>query len=188
MDCRYRFSSKCYGFMYNSENKFCIPCGGISAYKSTPDESEGYFYFIDNDCESYVDFKQYNYIRYSEYQVQQDYDTARKTCRCVDSQLMVADTYERWASYKFFQKTNNEYWLGMDDIATEGTYVWSDGRIVATEWMNLAFSKTKPFGDGDCIYRVPNTDSADDTDCSRNLSYICEQPQYVKCGLFLITP
>ncbi|KAK6978393.1 macrophage mannose receptor 1, partial [Biomphalaria glabrata] len=67
---------------------------------------------------------QYNYIRYSEYQVQQDYDTARKTCRCVDSQLMVADTYERWASYKFFQKTNNEYWLGMDDIATEGTYTF----------------------------------------------------------------
>uniref|UniRef100_A0A2C9LZ21 C-type lectin domain-containing protein n=1 Tax=Biomphalaria glabrata TaxID=6526 RepID=A0A2C9LZ21_BIOGL len=171
------FGIQCYGFLYDQNSHYCIPTGGISAFTPRPNETEGDFYFL-GGCKAYVDFKPYNYIRYADITFQQDYFTARRTCECLDARLMAADTVDKWVWFLGFTGNSYTYWLGLDDLKEENNFVWADGQTIKPEIKEQIFTKGKPDGDGDCVFRVTFTSFMDDADCNRNLTSICEQLQF----------
>lgn len=74
--------------------------------------------------------------------------------------------------------TYNRTWIGLNDITTEGSYVWvADGSVLGSynDW-----GPSQPAGTGalDCISRNDSTLSGKwyDTDCSTTAEAICEKP------------
>ena len=80
-------------------------------------------------------------------------------------------------------------WIGMNDKAEEGTYVWEDGTEVKS-WGNMNFFNGGPFGDGeDCMALNPADKQWHDYKCSvtgfsatiwplknDKLPFICQYP------------
>nr|XP_061839307.1 lectin BRA-3-like [Nerophis lumbriciformis]XP_061839308.1 lectin BRA-3-like [Nerophis lumbriciformis]XP_061839309.1 lectin BRA-3-like [Nerophis lumbriciformis]XP_061839310.1 lectin BRA-3-like [Nerophis lumbriciformis]XP_061839311.1 lectin BRA-3-like [Nerophis lumbriciformis] len=73
--------------------------------------------------------------------------------------------------------TSADPWIGLNDIATDGTFVWTDG---STLYPLLPFADTLPqFPNGkkDCVY-IAQTDGkwyADD--CTKPKPYVCKRPK-----------
>ena len=65
---------------------------------------------------------------------------------------------------------DDRYWIGLNDFAVEGTFVWTDGSGLSyTDWKSGEPSKGLT---EDCV-RVEQNDWWD-SDCLRMLRYICE--------------
>ena len=70
--------------------------------------------------------------------------------------------------------SNNKFWIGLNDLATEGTFVWSGGAPVGyTNWQ--AGEPNNAGGGEDCaqINRFYPVDTWNDEPCNQALAYIC---------------
>jgi len=71
----------------------------------------------------------------------------------------------------------DEWWLGLNDRATEGTFVWASGEPVTyTDWLLLQPDDGAIFGE-DCVeMNVSVLAQWNDADCANHKGYICELP------------
>ncbi|XP_033102554.1 alpha-N-acetylgalactosamine-specific lectin-like [Anneissia japonica] len=75
--------------------------------------------------------------------------------------------------------SNRAYWIGLSDIAEEGTYVWSDSDTVAS-YTNWKQGEPNNAGNEDCGHVTKSNDEIllwNDTECYHTLSFVCELPQ-----------
>ena len=63
------------------------------------------------------------------------------------------------------------FWIGFNDIAVEGTYLWVDG----TTWSYTNWNTGQPVAAGDCGYLVGNSGYKWGTGtCTTSIGYTCE--------------
>ncbi|MFO0746166.1 MAG: CotH kinase family protein [Myxococcota bacterium] len=70
-------------------------------------------------------------------------------------------------------------WLGLDDIATEGSYVWEDGVAMDSRFTNWMGGEPNDWGGGeDCSEMIPGAGDPtwNDIGCDASLSTVCELP------------
>ena len=71
---------------------------------------------------------------------------------------------------------NVKWWIGLNDIAVEGTFVWTDGTpLIYTNWEP---GEPNNAGNEDCgqINRFNPKNTWNDEPCNQALPYVCEKP------------
>uniref|UniRef100_A0A194AP79 C-type lectin domain-containing protein n=1 Tax=Pinctada fucata TaxID=50426 RepID=A0A194AP79_PINFU len=107
------------------------------------------------------------------------WQNARSSCQAVGADLLkVTSIDERhWIERKLtnLQTSSNFvfYWSGLNDQATEGTYVWADGQLYNKSFINWDIELNSYRGNQDCaVIRVDGP--WDDRTCSMPAPFICE--------------
>ncbi|XP_055896054.1 uncharacterized protein LOC129928049 [Biomphalaria glabrata] len=194
IQCLERYPSSCHGYLYNGTSQLCTPCSGLSPH-SQPQFSLGLgdFYFHES-CDSYPDFKIHTlvngtitvsaYAAYFKYPPR-NYTQAQVICQSMNAHLFVARSVEKF--YLFLSIGDNTLgdWIGLDDLANEGHFVWIDnGEEINPLLKPLLFDIYQPDnanGNEDCVYKRSLTDphslTLNDAPCASNISYICENPR-----------
>ena len=68
--------------------------------------------------------------------------------------------------------TKSGVWIGLNDITTEGSFVWSDGSSVThTKW--TSGEPNNEFNIQDCVMSTRDG-KWEDSQCERELPFICE--------------
>lgn len=119
-----------------------------------------------------------------------DREDAESACVEIGGHLSILDNELDQMSIEKYQTTNLNYWIGLDDLATEGTFVWENG---VTAWSGTVtgfpygytnWNDIQPDGNGDGViasgadnFRWGDVDEAGtnyytcemtDTNCARN--------------------
>ncbi|KAK0063425.1 alpha-N-acetylgalactosamine-specific lectin [Biomphalaria pfeifferi] len=110
------------------------------------------------------------------------YTEAQATCQSMHSHLFVVKSVIKY--FLFLNITTKEYsdWIGLDDIANEGRFVWADdGQEIDVNMKSYLFVSPQPDGqrNENCVYKTSIHDSVkaltfNDANCSLTLSYVCE--------------
>ncbi|XP_055896950.1 uncharacterized protein LOC106078340 isoform X2 [Biomphalaria glabrata] len=186
--CLQSFPSSCHGYLYNESTKICKPSSGLSPY-SSPEPSDGDFYFNDSQS-SYPDFRHHTLLNetqsvsaYAGYFTKPlTYTEAQATCQSMHSHLFVAKSVIKY--FLFLNITTKEYsdWIGLDDLANEGRFVWADdGQEIDVYMKSYLFVSPQPDGqrNENCVYKTSIHDTVkaltfNDANCSLTFSYVCE--------------
>ncbi|XP_019630354.1 PREDICTED: uncharacterized protein LOC109474505 [Branchiostoma belcheri] len=104
------------------------------------------------------------------------YRVARATCEAEGASLLTQLTEEKFellAEEDYYNLQGS--WIGLDDIAVEGTYVWNDGSPLGSF---RPFHPTVPNDEEtDCVIVGRNVGSVwAPYDCNNKVRYICQKP------------
>ncbi|KAH9488788.1 hypothetical protein Btru_050005 [Bulinus truncatus] len=188
------FGNSCKCFMYNTLTNLCTPCAGISAYSTPPIKQEGDLFFSDT-CDSYPDFRIYSdYLLSTFYAAYIDiylnYTDAVSVCQCLRSNMYSAKTMDKYLLYSSITNFQNYDWLGLDDIKTEGKFVWAeDGTEIGTSLKLLLFAPGQPdngWGSNeDCVQIIPlgqiNAGKLGDANCGNLARFTSFSSVLVQC-------
>ncbi|XP_071940909.1 macrophage mannose receptor 1-like [Antedon mediterranea] len=102
---------------------------------------------------------------------------AEKDCNTNNGNLMsIHDQFgQALLESELSLENGNNYWIGLSDTVTPGTYVWSDGASVS--YTNWAQGQPDNSG-GDCVSITSGQSSPGfwiDTNCALGLPYVCEK-------------
>ncbi|KAI8485101.1 hypothetical protein Bbelb_372070 [Branchiostoma belcheri] len=141
---------------------------GIDACASEPPRCDPGFHLVDGRCCRIVELGW-------------TYSEAQGECRAINGRLVVVNTeilHTLVVALKNKLSPTSNYWIGYDDIETEGVFVGSDGLVLGS-WNK--WSGTSPHADGpDCVLYLSDQDHAfpnmwSDRDCESRHGYICER-------------
>jgi hypothetical protein len=104
-----------------------------------------------------------------------NWDDARDACYTAGYHMVsVDDALENaWIDTVVDTHTSGEWWIGFNDVATEGDFVWEDGSTVT--YTNWHTDEPNNLNNEDCVelnYWVNS--SWNDKDCGELRSYVCE--------------
>ncbi|KAI8747668.1 brevican core protein [Biomphalaria glabrata] len=107
-----------------------------------------------------------------------DFSLANMSCSTIQGRLvMVKSNATKESLLTIMQDMNMvRAWVGIDDIQSEGTYVWSDGSVLTPE-QKIVYIPRQPdnFNNSqDCTVILKFNRGLDDAVCSNNETYICE--------------
>lgn len=72
---------------------------------------------------------------------------------------------------------NTKFWLGLTDLAVEGTFVWQDGTVINSSSPIWELGQPdNSNGQQHCAQLTVSTGKADDFTCGGIRSFICEGP------------
>ncbi|XP_055860132.1 collectin-11-like [Biomphalaria glabrata] len=104
-----------------------------------------------------------------------NYSTASHSCKQKSGILMTVKTFERNTIVMSIVNQVGRVYIGLDDIVTEGHFVWSDGTNLTDTQMAFIFriGKPSPINSAEdcCVIR---SDGGNDEACSTLYKYICE--------------
>ncbi|CAL1534941.1 unnamed protein product, partial [Lymnaea stagnalis] len=108
--------------------------------------------------------------------------TAETFCQNISGRLMIVDNLEKFQFFDSYTAAHNltHTWIGLDDRAAEGTYMWSDQTQANTSEILTLFLAGEPNdnrGNEDCCEFLRKSASAvglNDLPCNRSISFICE--------------
>ena len=191
-ECMGRFPDSCQSAVYNADKQTCTP--GSTAFghlinvwysipKSAPTDTVLYARPHDPPCD--IDgFSLHTvfgttaclYLSTS----QADYSEAVKTCGDMGSTLVIANTLTKYSlTWHVVHNIIGEgTWIGLNDRATENTYVWLNGEVLSSDQYSYIWDGHQPDPNGDCI-AIPvgepwGVQGVNYLDCSRLKRYICE--------------
>lgn len=107
------------------------------------------------------------------------WEEARDDCRRFGFELLRIDDAEE-QDFVWTEAAGGEgdYWIGLNDQDTEGTYVWSDGTPLGSfaHWAPAAPNNGDGEVEEDCVEMIEGEDGHwNDRDCESDyLDYICE--------------
>ncbi|KAH9491467.1 hypothetical protein Btru_049947 [Bulinus truncatus] len=188
--CKDKFGSSCKCFMYNNHSGFCTPCSGITANSPSPSFQDGDLFFTDS-CEGYPDFRYYSQpplptIYAARFDKYLNYTDAASVCKCLESNLFSPKTFEKFDLFLNIAGLQSFDWIGLDDIHTEGKFVWAeDGTEISVAQKLAIFSPGQPDNgwgsDEDCVYKwalgYGTPGKLNDVNCSHLARFVCEKPQ-----------
>jgi hypothetical protein len=98
------------------------------------------------------------------------WQAARQRCQGLGLDLAILDSQEIEVAIREVV-TIGDVWIGLSDLATEGTFVWVDGRpLVYRNWMPN--EPNDALGQEDCVY-ARSGQGWNDADCDVPRSYLC---------------
>ncbi|KAK0053420.1 CD209 antigen [Biomphalaria pfeifferi] len=107
------------------------------------------------------------------------FSAAKADCQAKGARLGVFKGSEKMTILK--RKGASVYrhiWIGLDDINTEGTFVWHDGTILPpSEYRPLYFAENRPddaYG-ADCVHYSRDLMLLDDSPCYYTYNHVCEK-------------
>lgn len=108
---------------------------------------------------------------------QESWTDARATCASQGMSLVTLDDAEEeaWVNRLASAHSTQKWWIGLNDRASEGTFVWDGGDAVSyTNW--YAGEPNNAGGDEDCaqLNRFYPEPGWNDEPCSLHLRFICE--------------
>ncbi|GFN96793.1 C-type lectin, partial [Plakobranchus ocellatus] len=105
------------------------------------------------------------------------YDQATSLCADSGGYLASVKTVDKLAMVVSLAQGNN-LWIGLDDQATEGVYVWQqDFTHLTSTQINDTFTKGEPnngWNVEDCVHFRGNTGRLNDQHCWDNMLGLCE--------------
>ncbi|KAK0050528.1 CD209 antigen-like protein D [Biomphalaria pfeifferi] len=114
-------------------------------------------------------------------QDKKNYNDAKIQCTRLNCRLAVINTIEKFNMIAYIV----DVWIGLDDIATEGTFLWADGSYLQQQQINDLFYPGDPNNcceirqccKEDCVcHRAHGAfDKFIDIPCSYEKSYLCEK-------------
>ncbi|XP_055881330.1 brevican core protein-like isoform X2 [Biomphalaria glabrata] len=187
--CLQSYKDNCKCFVYSRETSLCTPCSGLTA-NLTYFTDDGDVYLVDS-CSLYPDFSYHNYssgtatVYAAFYSNNLTYAQAEDTCRCMKAQLFVAKSWEKFLVFASMADSALEYWIGLDDRAQEGNFVWADGQEINSSLESMMFATDQPdngdYGPENCVYKLKSgadeNPVLNDGFCDLHLPYVCEKPQ-----------
>ena len=105
----------------------------------------------------------------------EDWDDARTTCLSFGYELATVgdDAENTWIVTTGASYGGGNWWIGLNDQSTEGTYEWSSGEAVSyTNW-----SSSEPNGGRrvDCVHFKASRGTWADHTCGTRMQYVCEE-------------
>ncbi|XP_070539238.1 alpha-N-acetylgalactosamine-specific lectin-like [Ptychodera flava] len=103
------------------------------------------------------------------------YQEAKQVCEGLRSTLAVVNDAEENLFLKRYTLNQFHFWIGLDDIDSEGNYVWADGSSLT--YSNWNSAQPDNYGNNeDCVHLISNADGKwNDLPCSNRISFICER-------------
>ena len=97
----------------------------------------------------------------------------RNRCNEVGSELITISSVAENRWLQLVGGIGNDFWIGLNDIATEGTFVWSSGQTPG--FTNWADGEPNNFSGGeDCAAYDEGNSQWNDVTCATNVRAICE--------------
>nr|KAI8748073.1 collectin-10-like [Biomphalaria glabrata] len=186
--CADMYSQACYSFLYNDNTKWCTPGGKLSPLQPEPTLQEGDLYILLSD-DAFDGFSSQTFNEttavVARFNVLANYTVAQETCQCMKSYLYVPKTKDKFQLLENLLDNLNfvKNWIGMNDLETEGQYVWTDdGQVVDSGLMKELFETDKPDnyqGSEDCIMIYYSGALSrlflDDLFCYEKIPFFCEK-------------
>ncbi|KAK3781742.1 hypothetical protein RRG08_037145 [Elysia crispata] len=193
--CMARCPTSCGSFVLNTVTQTCTPCstpsGPLEPFKASipaPGSSSLLYYKTQliPPCEVSNSFAVYHVcgtsacLHLSTEKV--TYSQAVAKCSQMNSRLFIADTAARFSviwhvGLKFIKE---DFWLGLTDLAEEGTFVWDNGDPLSEEQAGWIWGPGTPnyYGNQDCVEAIyvtwPGIFGLNDISCHAKKRYICE--------------
>lgn len=109
------------------------------------------------------------------------WEEARDNCRRFGYELVkIESEAEQERVWGVAEETEGDYWIGLTDADTEGTFVWSDGTALGgfAPWANEQPDSGDDLVEEDCVELIQIEEGRwNDRDCATDyLDYICEGP------------
>ena len=66
------------------------------------------------------------------------------------------------------------FWIGLNDVSSEGTFLWPDGtHVTYTKWSSKPRDNQNNYQD--CVRMIADKGAWDDTGCAKQLPFVCEK-------------
>nr|KAI8748072.1 collectin-10-like [Biomphalaria glabrata] len=182
VNCIKRYQGYCYSFMFHNVTNLCTPGGQLMPLKSGPDEREGDLFVLLSD-DAYYGFGLESYmsatVNLAFYQIDVNYTQAIGACQCLNSSLYAAKSLDKFNLYaQLVHGVAHDTWIGMNDLETEGRFVWSDdGQPFNTQWKTNFFQFDQPdnYLNEDCVEMHWDNQKLNDDSCNKTFYFICEK-------------
>ncbi|CAL1526003.1 unnamed protein product [Lymnaea stagnalis] len=179
--CLKAHQEKCFCVSYNKGTKRCTP-GGLNGVRAWQPQALDSIYTRETVCDGHQPFKLYTInsamscLWLSNDQV--DYSLANTKCTTMHAHLITLKERSKVEVLKrAVSGRKGPFWIGLDDMDSEGNFKWvDDGRVITTTMYSALFSKNKPDDQGgeDCVTYGDEVDFFNDEKCDKNEYYICE--------------
>ncbi|GFR96899.1 lectin C-type domain-containing protein [Elysia marginata] len=114
-----------------------------------------------------------------------NYVDARSHCNSLNSYLVPVKTTEKLEVLKTLV-TSPDTWIGLDDLVTEGRYVWvADGDTLTPQQIADSFYAGEPnngAGIEHCVAYRTAFQLFNDAGCDNDYGYVCEKTVYAPQG------
>ena len=102
--------------------------------------------------------------------------SARDTCRAMGHTMVQIDSAgeNAWVFQRARREWVQNWWLGINDRDTEGTYLWADGS--AAPWVNWGGNEPNDWGTGEDCGHFRSDGKWNDIACHYAMGIICEAP------------
>ncbi|KAI8778970.1 collectin-10-like [Biomphalaria glabrata] len=169
--------------MFDEVTSMCTPGGKLSPLQPGPTLQEGDLYVLPRD-DAYEGFSLHTFnlttVNMAYFYVPVTYLQALEACHCMNSMLYAPKTLDKLELIAdLAYTTQHNIWVGLDDLVTEGQFIWSeDGQPFDTSLNSIFFYDDQPdnyLGDEDCISLRYNAHRLNDANCNRPYFFSCEQ-------------
>uniref|UniRef100_A0A3P8RUE1 C-type lectin domain-containing protein n=1 Tax=Amphiprion percula TaxID=161767 RepID=A0A3P8RUE1_AMPPE len=105
-------------------------------------------------------------------QASDSWTNGREDCKRQGADLVVINSAEEQTFLSMFAK--KQTWIGLNDIQTEGTWMWVDGTPLTLSYWDT--DEPNNGGEEDCAQiRTAHNTLWDDVPCTSSLQWICEK-------------
>ena len=129
-------------------------------------------------CNQNDGWKGFNNYCYKHVQDLKTWDNAKTDCVAAGSYLVTIHSEEEQDFVSSIIPVNVDVWMGGNDLATEGDWVWEDGKPwgVYTKWRP---GEPNNYQDNeDCLLMVEREKTWNDKECSAQQSSVCKKGKF----------
>ncbi|GFR91534.1 LOW QUALITY PROTEIN: C-type lectin-related protein 4 [Elysia marginata] len=176
------------GFLFNAASGRCCPLAWLEGASApgalTVQPSEGILYLTPDFCNNGFQIMEIGTtgelacLRYFDNDPK-NYEDARTHCSSLGAYLVSVKTFKKLELIRSFV-TEADSWVGLDDIITEGVFVWAiGGDTLTNQQINALFDSGEPNdkgGNEHCVEYKIDDQLLNDVACGFLYDYICEKP------------
>ncbi|KAH9504355.1 hypothetical protein Btru_063404 [Bulinus truncatus] len=176
------YSIYCQHFLYDKDSQLCLLGSDLGSAGIKPLAGQHMYSILTQYCDVSLGYnstimKMYGLCLFVvNYEV--SFADAQKECSNKQGQLLtIKSIYKKQKLLKILKDLNLwNIWIGLNDIQTEGVYIWSDGTVATATEMTMLFFANQPdnINNDDCVLLNLEYNGAEDTLCTFKKQLICE--------------
>ncbi|KAL4228039.1 Low affinity immunoglobulin epsilon Fc [Mactra antiquata] len=108
--------------------------------------------------------------------IERQWAVAQESCAGNGGRLLQVDTDEKWNYWKSIEHPFTDaitYWIGLNDIESEGNFVWTDGTLTPSKTVDMFTNKFHDFMNLEDCCEIANFKWNDNV-CAKFFSSVCE--------------